>query len=134
RRIALQKAQGEWLWFVDDDCSLPSGITLDFVRQLIQNKNVDAYAGIYIPGDKLNPFAKAYFIVSDTWQTQCFKMGVPFLLGGNCLIRRNVVAAEYWPADISFGGAELKLNLEAFQNKLRVKVEKQLVMVHNIEA
>lgn len=133
RQQALKLSQGEWCWFIDDDCLLPPSLKPTQLFDLLEQTQVDAYAGTYVLGSATSPYTKAYFIIGDCWQQLSFKIGFPALVGGNLLVRKKVIDESFWPSEIKFGGAELIFNMKAFKNSLRVKHDPQLQMIHNLD-
>ena len=133
RTLGYLKSKGRWLWFIDDDCLFPKNIDLKLLADITSTAQVDAYAGAYLAPSNLTPTEKAYFTLSDCWQQLCFTSGFAFLLGGNCLIRKEFISETSWPQNISYGGAELALNIELSKNNARVLHEPRISLIHNIK-
>lgn len=133
RRKALSLAQGEWCWFIDDDCVLPEDFNSTQLRKHLEETDIDAFAGSYSPGSQLNTTSKAYFIISDCWQMLSLKLGFPAIIGGNLLVRRKSLDESFWPPNIKFGGAELVFNLKALEKNLRIKNVLDFTIIHNVK-
>lgn len=109
RNAGLKKADGEILYFLDEDCSLPHPKHLANLRAY-HNKHphVTVIGGRYIDGEHVTRFGKAYNYVCNSWQDRMESTQKPFFVGGNLSIKLNLVTRHTaWGQGTQFGGEEV---------------------------
>lgn len=113
RNLGAEKAKGEWLYFVDDDCSFVDVHHLQRLASVL----ADAHPGEILGGGYLlteenaSPASRAYHATQERWIRSGFhaEYGWIHFLGGNLLLHHSAFKAARFDSGIIFGGAETDL-------------------------
>lgn len=122
RNLGLQKAQGDLLFFLDDDCELHLRNTLSYhIEQHAQRSDILALGGGYLLPAQAGLFDEIYNHIQMSW----FVMGqsendgqlkpTQYLLGGNFSAKRSMLNQYQIRFDdsIAYGGSESALFKQA---------------------
>ncbi len=142
RNFGLAEAQGEIVYFVDDDCAFEDKQLLVTHLELHRNNpEVFAFGGGYKLPATANNFDKIYNLIQMKWfysgftgakHNNCFR--THHLLGGNFSVKKNLSELHQLNFDenIVYGSSEYDYYIQAYLKKLTLMAtEKELVHYTN---
>ncbi|MEO0335844.1 MAG: glycosyltransferase, partial [Pseudomonadota bacterium] len=138
RNVGLEKAQADFVFFLDDDCELTNE---DHFFRLVKIHNelpdVAAVGGLYTLPDSANEFELAYTKMANGWIRESLKgkrMQVKRLLGGNVCYKKLHLQKEglSFNSEIVFGGAETELHDRMIERKLDLRLS-DLSVCHHVK-
>lgn len=115
RNYGAQKAAGDFLYFLDDDCVLENADHLSRIIELMKkNSNIDAIGGGYVSSCESGWIADGYNATCNQWVliTQCRVeqekniITVSRLLGGNFCIRKTIFLKSMFNEKYTSGADE----------------------------
>ncbi len=109
RNFGLSLAQGELVYFLDDDCVLPHASFLSRIENWYKNKkklhpNLKVFGGGYLSDDKTTYWGCQYNEVVNTW----LKSHRLSLVAGNWIGERKSLPDALFPDSDDFGGEEFR--------------------------
>lgn len=112
RNFGAAKANGEYLYFIDDDCVLPNSDHLSKTQQaFLTHPEFSAVGGPYLSDPKTNWKVRGYNAMATAWAqipSLAFKSEIKMveaLLGGNMCVKRSEFSSGF-NAQIISGGDE----------------------------
>lgn len=136
RNLGLSKAQGKYLFFLDDDCFVSRPQYLKKGIELLERwPEVSAVGGPYTLRAKSNLVEQVYNSICRQWlEDSVRKSGYTVnLVGGNMVFRRSVFAGDLrFNEEIVFGGAETELHARLVQQGYRLRYEPNFTVEHHL--
>ena len=137
RNLGIEKSQGDYVYFLDDDCYLDQKDHLRrALEQLKRWPEVSALGGPYTLAPKANSMEQVYNSICHHWlENSVRKSGFTTnLVGGNMVFRRSVFDGDIrFNPDITFGGAETELNIRLVKLGYRLKYDANLTVEHHLQ-
>lgn len=137
RNKGIERSQGEWIYFLDDDCLPKSDLFFEMAAKQFKNEpSYNVWGGLYSPTETMGPVSKYYIFKANSWILQnSYDEGqlTDMLLGGNMVIRASLFKNGLrFNEEIIFGSSETEMI-----NRLRLlavpfRLSTDLNLVHNI--
>ncbi len=107
RNFGAHSASHEVVWFLDDDVSVPDGLTAQLLFERFADPNLIAMGGGYLTPNSASAIERGYNLLSSMWRYTSGENENEAFLGG-CLAIRKTVFKELGGFDesIEHGGAE----------------------------
>lgn len=122
RNIALKNAQGRILYYLDDDCILPSSQHLNYLMKAhSKHETAVGVGGYYLSPKTATACDRAYNLIQMSWQERTGSF-----IGGNSSYKRSLLPSDlFFNEKIVFGGAENSFNetLRALSQQLHLTPE-----------
>lgn len=135
RNLGLKEAQGQFIYFLDDDCELRNQNFLeDIISFFKENPSIDGFGGFYKNHPAANLWEKTYNRNSQSWlESSVYNSPKTlFLLGGNFAIRNNdKLKTCFFDEKIPWGGSELSFFLEAAKKEACIVLNPEFSIQHN---
>jgi glycosyltransferase involved in cell wall biosynthesis len=136
RNLGLEKAKGEVLWYLDDDCELSSRAMIsELLNWHHRKKDTLAIGGSYQLSLAAQAADKAYFCISQQWQADSH-WGIESssrLVGGNTSYKRKwlLQTGQKFNEEINFGGSEAEFNYRLLDQNLPILFIPEFQVIHN---
>jgi hypothetical protein len=130
RNRLYRLARGEWVYFVDEDCSLPGESFLRRAREIL------TAAGGAVGGGYLSPagtplFGRVYNFMCDLWLFVHESLGEPIPIAGNFIVRKTELFGFPFPDGAVFGGEEILLARSLRDHHIGFQLHSQLSLFHH---
>ena len=138
RNLGARQAQGQWIFFKDEDCKVEVGTLYKIIQNLNRaQSNPDALGGVYRCYGK-GLLEKAYNIIQRKWVLSGIRKNKfsgwhdgERLLGGALLIKKQALESiGGFNETIGWGGEEFDLTLRLREKGLRTAVSYRLIVEH----
>ncbi len=139
RNAGLENAKGSLLYFLDDDCSLPTKTHLkNLVAYHQRHPEVSLIGGRYSDGYKTTRWGKAYNLVCNSWQDRHHHSMTPTpvdgYVGGNLSLKLNKQTKVFRFGKVSeFGGEEAHYISQLQNSKHQCILVNGLTVHHNAQ-
>lgn len=130
---ALENVQGEFVLFMDDDCTLDNPLHLSIVKTLLSDDNCDGVGGCYIGASKATLASVAYNKMANAWLRQFVRRdsSTTQLLGGNCAYKALTIDGIKFDENIRYGGDEVGFNWSLVRAGKRLRFVENLFVTHH---
>lgn len=126
RNVGLRNARSDLILFLDSDCELENDSCLLYrFNKMMQNPQWVAAGGNYAVSEAASPSAQAYNYIQNNWlysNIQGRDLKIPFLLGGNMVIRKSLLRGLEFDEQMKYGGTEKEFfcRLQAINNNVHL--------------
>jgi glycosyltransferase involved in cell wall biosynthesis len=134
RNAGLERAVGEWILFLDDDCQIPNDWSIQSFRKLSKEfPDAKGFGGYYLTKFGAPSSATYYNSLCNFWLDVFIgtEGRALRLLGGNCFFRADIFKAETkFRQEISYGGSESELQSRLVAKGASFYLSKNLSVIH----
>jgi glycosyltransferase involved in cell wall biosynthesis len=134
RNTGARQAQGDFIYYLDDDCRL---LTKDHLTQVIStceaHPHIVAIGGLYLTSPQANRWERAYNQMANAWclSHHLKKKQSSVLLGGNICLRKMIFIKGFsFNEDILYGGTETDFFYRLRQADYSLALEPALSVEH----
>ncbi len=133
KNVGLEKARGEVMVFIDDDCEWISRNHFNQLDQHYQDFQTDGVGGVYIDPPNCSVFVSAYNLMSTLWLKKFVFRDLQTLqlLGGNSSYRRKCFENYRFDENILYGADEVHLNKTLMASDKKLRFDQNLSVRHS---
>lgn len=133
KNVGLRHARGEFVVFLDDDCTADDPTFFQKIYDLFKDPNIDGVGGFYGNSQNSSLVAKAYNHMANLWVGQfANENGITEQFLGGCSAYRYKSSCNYrFDENIRYGGDETGFNLQLIKAGQRLVLTKDLVVTHH---
>lgn len=136
RNLGIHSASGEFLLFLDDDCSLPHPDYLSQAAINIHRSPTSAFSGTYLNAQSSSYWSAFYNYLSHLWlMSFADQHQIPMFIGGCFLVSKAQLHQNqaYFNEDLNLAGEELQLAIQLKKGNVRFQFEPTLSVIHNTQ-
>lgn len=132
RNLGLERAQKDFVLFLDDDCLIPDVQFWVVASELVRLHSDSAHGGFYKAPSHSSMLSRAYWINSQSWLRAWSTTSTPYLIGGLILIpRQRIKNLVSFNPFIAFGSSELDFAEKLRAHNIPVLMHPDWQITHN---
>lgn len=133
RNLGLERARGDVLFFMDDDCRLLRRDHLEVLAKRFDSEpEVALRGGLYRDPLKASSVVRDYNAIVNAWARGRSSAG-PFV-GGNFSVRASRLGARRFDDAITYGGSEVGFQMALIEGGERGRLDQDLEVEHDCAA